>query len=256
MRRDIHNSEIPTLCRSCEARHRGICGVLEPSELVRLSRHTIRQEAGAGTELLVPGEPVTRYSNILTGVVKLTLTLADGRQQIVGLQFAPDFLGRPFAETNEVSAQAASVVRLCSFPKEVLEELMRESPNLHARLHAQSLRQLDEARNWLLTLGRKTAGERVASFILFVARHADPEESALAPFEIPLGRADIADFLGLTEETVSRQMTNLRKAGVIELATSRSVRVTGYAALKAAATAGELQNVPSSRSKGRTQSRS
>ena len=255
MRLDVHNSEVPRLCLSCEARHRGICGVLEPSQLVRLSRHTIRQEAAPGAELLAPGEPVTRYSNILTGVVKLTMTLPDGRQQIVGLQFAPDFLGRPFAETSEVRAEAAGLVRLCSFPKETLEELMRESPDLQERLHAQALRELDEARGWMLTLGRKTASERVASFLLWVARHADPEERGETTFDIPLGRADIADFLGLTEETVSRQVTSLRKAGIISLETSRSILVTNHEALRNAAGEGS-QEAPSSHRSGRIQSRS
>lgn len=256
MRLDIHNSEIPRLCLSCEARHRGVCGVLDPSQLVRLSRHTIRQEAPPGTELVAADEPVTRYSNILTGVVKLTMTLPDGRQQIVGLQFAPDFLGRPFAETSEVRAEAASLVRLCSFPREALEELIRESPELHQRLHAQALRELDEARGWMLALGRKTASERVASFLLRVARHADPEERGKRTFEVPLSRVDMADFLGLTEETVSRQMTRLRKAGIIVLETSRTVLVTDYETLKRVAGAEGLQDAPNSRSNGRTQSRS
>jgi CRP/FNR family transcriptional regulator len=230
--------------------------VLEPSQLVRLSRHTIRYEAPSGTELVAAGEPVTRFSNILTGVVKLTMALSDGRQQIVGLQFAPDFLGRPFAETSEVRAEAAGLVRLCSFPREALEELIGESPELHQRLHEQALRELDEARSWMLTLGRKTASERVASFLLLVARHADPEERGTKAFEVPLSRVDMADFLGLTEETVSRQMTRLRKADIIALETSRTVVVTDYEALKRSAGAEELQDAPNSRSNGRTQSRS
>lgn len=253
MRLDIHNSRIPRLCRSCEARHRGICGVLGPEQLVQLSRHTIRHEAPSGTELVAAGEPVMHYSNILSGVVKLTMSLSDGRQQIVGLQFAPDFLGRPFAATSDVRAEAASPVRLCSFPKEALEALLRDAPELHQRLHTQALRELDEARGWMLTLGRKMAAERVASFLLLVARHADPEERGEISFDVPLSRADIADFLGLTEETVSRQFTRLRKAGVIGMETSRSVVVRDPKALRV--TAGD-QEPPSSRSKGQIQSRS
>ena len=253
MRHDIHNSRIPRLCRSCEARHRGICGVLGPEQLVQLSRHTIRHEAAAGTELIAAGESVVRYSNILSGVVKLTMALHDGRQQIVGLQFAPDFLGRPFAQTSDVRAEAAGPVRLCSFPKSALEALLHDAPDLHQRLHAQALLELDEARGWMLTLGRKTAAERVASFLLLVARHADPEERGEVSFEIPLSRTDIADFLGLTVETVSRQFTRLRKAGVISMETSRSVMVADPATLRGAA--GD-QAALSSRSSGQIQSRS
>lgn len=240
MRLDIHNSEVPVLCRSCEARHRGVCGALDPAQLVRLSRHTTRHEVASGTELVAAGEPIERYSNILSGVVKLTKGMPDGRQQIVGLQFAPDFLGRPFAETSEVGAEAAGTVRLCSFPKSALEAMTREAPELGRRLHAQALRELDEAREWMMTLGRKTAAERVASFLLLVARHMDPEATEDAPgvvrrVDLPLTRADIADFLGLTIETVSRQITRLRKAGIIAVEATRQVSVKDQAALEVAA---------------------
>lgn len=132
---------------------------------------------------------------------------------------------------------------------------MRESPDLRERLHVQALRELDEARGWMLTLRRKTTSERLASFLLLVARHADPEESGETAFDIPLGRADIADFLGLTEETVSRQVTSLRRADIISLETSRSILVTDYEALRVAA-AGGSQEAPSFRRSGQTQSRS
>lgn len=225
MRRDIHNSEVPILCRSCEARHRGVCGALDPAQLVRLSRHTIRREVPDGTELVAAGEPITRLGNILSGVVKLIMAMPDGRQQIVGLQFAPDFLARPFAEVSEVRAEAAGPVRVCTFPRAALEAMAREAPELGRRLHDQHLRELDEARGWMLTLGRKTAAERVASFLLFVARHADPEGVSDRRVDIPLTRADIADFLGLTVETVSRQFSALRRSGFISLEISRSVRI-------------------------------
>ena len=94
------------------------------------------------------GEETRRYANILSGVVKLIMLMPDGRQQIVGLKFAPDFLGRPFRESSDVSAEAASTVRICSFPKSALEGIVRHSPELEHRLHEQSLRQLDEAREW------------------------------------------------------------------------------------------------------------
>jgi CRP/FNR family transcriptional regulator len=236
MRLDIHNSEVPVLCRACEARHRGVCGALNPAQLTRLSRHTLRREVAPGTELVASGEPVERHANILGGVVKLTKVMPDGRQQVVGLQFAPDFLGRPFADRSEVGAEAAGPVRVCSFPKAALEAMVQEAPELGRRLHAQALRELDEAREWMLTLGRKTAAERVASFLLLVARHADPEAQGIARrFDIPLTRADIADFLGLTIETVSRQITRLRKAGVIDLEGTRLVVIRNAAALEAAA---------------------
>lgn len=239
-RQDIHNTCIPVVCRSCEARHQGICGALSPEQLVFLSRHTSKQVFQAEEEMVPAGEDIHRYSNVLSGVVKLSKLMADGRQQIVGLQFAPDFLGRPFRRQSDVVAQAATDVRVCSFPKSVLEDLVRQSPEMEHRLHEQTLKELDEAREWMLTLGRKSAGEKVASFLLLIALHIDPEvdsaESTIR-FDLPLKRADIADFLGLTIETVSRQVTKLRKAGVIQLENTRTVIVPDIHALRMAAEA-------------------
>ncbi|MBO0903837.1 Crp/Fnr family transcriptional regulator [Jiella sonneratiae] len=234
-RLDIHNSEIPVLCRSCEARHRGICGALTPVELTQLSRHTVKQKVESDRELVSAGEEVKHYSNVLSGVVKLTRLMADGRQQIVGLQFAPDFVGRPFRRSSEVSAEAATEVKLCSFPKQAMDDMIAASPDLERRLYQQALEELDEAREWILTLGRKTAAEKVASFLLMIAENVDPDGIAGGRpirFELPLKRADIADFLGLTIETVSRQITKLRKAGVILVEHNRTVTVPSLSRLR------------------------
>jgi CRP/FNR family transcriptional regulator len=226
-RKDIHNSEVPVLCQACEARHKGICGVLKPDELLYLSQHSVRKSIETGTELVSDDQDIASYSNILSGVVKLTKMLPDGRQQIVGLQFAPDFLGRLFRKTSQTTAESATQVNLCSFPSTLINKMIRQSPDLEHRLHEQALAELDEAREWMLTLGRKTAAEKVASFLFLIARHADPaeDESDGVTFDLPLTRADIADFLGLTIETVSRQMTKLRKDGVIQIENNRHIMV-------------------------------
>ncbi|MBD0416916.1 Crp/Fnr family transcriptional regulator [Oryzicola mucosus] len=226
-RLDIHNSDIPVLCRACEARHRGVCGALNPQQLKELAKTSTRKALDSGIELVSEAEPAESYANILSGVVKLTKTMADGRQQIVGLQFAPDFIGRPFRDENMIRAEAATDVHVCAFPKRALDRMIAQSPELGHRLHLQALNELDEARDWMLTLGRKTAAEKVASFLHLIARHVDPEIEAKGTvvFDLPLTRADIADFLGLTIETVSRQITKLRTEGVIAVENNRHVTV-------------------------------
>jgi CRP/FNR family transcriptional regulator, anaerobic regulatory protein len=237
-RLDVHNSDIPVLCRACEVRHRGLCGALEPQQLVALAKTSSKRSVAAGAELIGDAEPVESYSNVLSGVVKLTKTLSDGRQQIVGLQFAPDFLGRPFKAESDVSAEAATGVSLCSFPKAAVERMMKEAPGLEQRLLRQTLKQLDEAREWMVTLGRKTAAEKVATFLLLIARNIDPtaqSDRKAVKFNLPLIRADIADFLGLTIETVSRQLTKLRADGTIRIENNRDVTVGNLARLAARA---------------------
>jgi CRP/FNR family transcriptional regulator len=234
-RQDIHTSGIPALCAACEARHRGVCGALEPEQLVALSKTSSKQHVQPGAELVGDEETIDHYSNILSGVVKLTKTLSDGRQQIVGLQFAPDFLGRPFRTESAANAEAATEVSLCSFPRATIERMLRESPALEHRILTQTLKELDEARDWMVTLGRKTAAEKVASFLLLIARNIDPGRASgkAVSFDLPLTRADIADFLGLTIETVSRQLTRLRADGVIAIEHNRHVTVGNLARLEA-----------------------
>ncbi len=232
-RKDVHNSDVPVVCRACEARHRGICGALSEDELLQLSKHTSKRTATRKQELIHEEDEVHTYSNILSGAVKLTKLMPDGRQQIVGLQFAPDFLGRPFLDESNVGAEVAVDVRLCSFPKDVIESMLKVNPGLENRLLRQVLRELDEARQWMLVLGRMTAKEKVASFLSLIADHIDPEhEGASVAFELPLARAEIADYLGLTIETVSRQFTALRKDGVIRIEGTRHIVVPDLDALR------------------------
>lgn len=225
LRKDIHNSDIPVVCRACEARHGGMCAALTPEQLTELSRHTARRIVQPGSELHGQGERVHSYANVLKGVVKLTKMMSDGRQQIVGLQFAPDFIGRPFSTESALSAEAAVDTEVCAVPKTTLDRLVNNSPDLERRLYSQALLELDEARDWMLTLGRKTAREKVASFLYLIATHIDPERSEVLHFELPLTRQDIGDFLGLTIETVSRQMTKLRQEKVIHVENNRTVTI-------------------------------
>lgn len=243
-RKDIHNSDTPVVCRACEVRHQGVCGALDAQQLTRLSKHTTRRRIKGGQELHRGGsgngnekDGDDRCSNIMSGVAKLSKLMSDGRQQIVGLQFAPDMVGRTFASDGGVSVEAATDVQICSFPRSVVEEMMTEVPEMEHRLHLQRLKELDEARDWMLTLGRKSAIEKLASFLFLIASHVDPEhlvDRGPMTIQLPMKRSDIADFLGLTIETISRQLTNLRKRGLIEVKDRRTVVINDMQRLLAA----------------------
>lgn len=234
-RSDIHTSGVPALCQSCEARHNGMCGALNAEELLTFARHTRVVRHGAGEELLTEGAPIAAYGNVMRGVVKLTKTLADGRRQIVGLQFAPDFVGRLYADESAVTAEAASEVELCRISKPALERLVAENPMLERRLLRQALRDVDEGREWMVALGRKTASEKVASFLGQIGRHLDPtvagDPRGMA-FELPLTRAEIADFLGLTIGTVSRELSKLKRDKVIDVGPHREIEIIDPQALE------------------------
>jgi len=226
----------PTVCAACVSRQSGICAALTVPEMLALSRHAHRRAIPACADIVSEGEQIESFGNILSGVVKLTKLTEDGRQQIVGLQFAPDFIGRPFDHESRVTATAATPTKLCLFPRSALEELTKTAPDIGMRLYQQTRRELDDAQAWMLALGRKTAFEKVASLLHFIGTHSDLADLSEKDrsFDLPLTRSEAADFLGLTTETVSRQMTKLRSEGLIALEGKRRVIVASMDALNAA----------------------
>lgn len=226
-----YHSQVPLRCLSCSSRVEGMCGALNLSQLEDLNANSQTRILEPG-DWLIENEDDTRIcGNILSGVMKLSKMMVDGRQQIVGLKFASEFLGRPFRSVSNVTAEAATKVRVCVFPKVAMERMISDSSELEHLLYLQTLCELDDAQEWMLMLGRKTASEKVACFLLRIARRSQVNGSS---FELPLKRADIADFLGLTIETVSRQISKLRKARIIEVENNRTITVLAMSALVSA----------------------
>ena len=229
-----HHAGLPpefVRCQTCPARHRGVCGALSDQQLMRMAGRVTRRRIEAGRTLQADGEEPVACASLLSGVVKLTKTLADGRQQIVGLQFPPEFIGRPDGGQSHLSAEAVTDLEVCSIPHAVLLDMIKSHPALEHRLFEETLAQLDQARDWLLAIGREMARERVAALVHLIASRmntsasGDNAVSGEQTFDLPLSRAEMADFLGLTIETVSRQITRLRQAGLISLTNNRHVTV-------------------------------
>ncbi len=219
-----------TRCHHCAIRHHSVCGALKEEELFELNKIARQKHFKAGETIVSDTEAADFFANIVSGVVKLSKTMSDGRQQIVGLLFSPDFLGRAYRTHHTYFAEAATDVTLCSFPHNAFETILKKFPELEHRLFAHTLDELDSAREWMLLLGRKTAAEKVANFLYILAKRShlqgcsSPNEDT-ASFAIPLTRADMADYLGLTIETVSRQMTKLKKNNVILMQDNRYINV-------------------------------
>ena len=218
-------------CDTCAIRHRAVCGALSSEELAMMNAISRQRVLQPGEPILSAGDPIGWFGNIVTGAVKLTKLLSDGRQQIVGLQFPPDFLGRAFKERSPYFAEAATEVELCIFPKPAFEKILKEKPEMEFRLFQDTLDELDAARDWMLLLGRKTAAEKVASFLHMIARRSPMIGCAHVNggdeirFQMPLSRSEIVDYLGLTIETVSRQIGRLKSDGVLQLHATREFSV-------------------------------
>ncbi len=166
-------------------------------------------------------------ASVVSGTAMLSQTMADGRTQMVGLLLPSDFLGRPGRSVAPYDVTAASDLTLCCFRRKSFEETMRRSPRVGQRLLEMTLDELDAAREWMLVLGRKTARERISSLLLVLSRRAAALERATTPesavVDLPLTREAMADYLGLTLETVSRQISALKRDRVILLDGMRRV---------------------------------
>jgi len=218
-------------CAVCAVRASALCCTLPKEQLSRLNRITYQRRYDAGQFIMGTGQQQDWVATVLSGVVKLTKTMADGRQQIVGLLFAADFLGRPFASGSPYEAEAATAVELCCLERQSFEDLMLHHPDMRQLFLERTLNEVDAAREWMLLLGRKTAEEKVASLLLLMAqrvRSATADGSAPSPglhCELPLSRTEMAEYLGLRVETVSRQIGRLRDAGVIDTENGRAIIV-------------------------------
>lgn len=226
-------------CDTCAVRHRAVCGALSRTEIEQLNAIAHHRTVLQGQAIVAEQDRVTSFANIISGVVKLTKTMSDGRQQILGLQFASDFIGRPYRDRSGYEVTAVNNVHLCTYDRGQFERLVREFPGFEHRLFENTLDELDAAREWMLLLGRKSAEEKVASFILMVSKRLDAvgcqgQTGGSVKFELPITRAEIADFLGLTIETVSRQFSRLKAKKIIGLEGARTVVVIDPAHLEQA----------------------
>jgi CRP/FNR family transcriptional regulator, anaerobic regulatory protein len=220
----------PGRCEACFIRHRGICRALSVEQLEKLSSIARRRTVPANHYIFRDGDEAISFAAIVSGVVKLIKTTAEGERHIVGLVYAPEFLGHTFAEQHRFSAAAATEVDMCMFPRASFTRLQDEFPELERWLFEFTVRELDISRDWTLMLGRKSSYERVASLLLIIAKRSraagcGPLTNNYAEFELPLTRSELADYLGLTLETVSRKISGLKRKGLIELRTTREIVV-------------------------------
>jgi CRP/FNR family transcriptional regulator len=167
-------------------------------------------------------------ANVIRGVLKLSVSTADGREQIVGVVFPSDFIGRPFGKESPYGITALTEAEVCIFTRSAFDSFAKDHPNLQHKLLQRTLDELDRARQWMMLLGRKTASERIATLLIEVSNRLGATGcSAIEPFldrfELPMDRQQMGDVLGLTIETVSRQLTKLKDADIIELPDRRSV---------------------------------
>ena len=223
-------------CARCGARRIGVCGALNDEELKELSGLALNLTAHSGQTLFYEGDLATNAFNITEGTVRLTRLLADGRRSVIGFMFTGDFLGLSHSDTYVYSAEAVSPVQACQFRKKELSKLYGRFPQLESRLLELVTTELIAAQDQILLLSRKTPQEKVASFLIHLKKRLEMFNGlACEDLTLSMPRVDMADHLGLTPETVSRMLTRLTEADVIEIKGRRNITIADPGRLKALA---------------------
>ncbi len=219
-------------CGDCPIRHRAVCARIDNNELEQLNEIKHYRSFQAGQAIVWSGDQMDFVASVVSGIATLTQTMEDGRRQMVGLLLPSDFVGRPGRDTAAYDVVATTDLVMCCFRKKPFEQLIHTMPNVGQRLLEMTLDELDAARDWMLLLGRKTAREKIASLITIIARRDASlklhENTANVVVDLPLTREAMSEYLGVTLETVSRQISALRKDGFIQIQGKRHITIPAF----------------------------
>ena len=221
-------------CRArCHLRHSTVCGAVPRTDLAELAAASSVLEIPAGTIFIEEGEPATDHLIVRHGTAAIFKLMPDGRRQIIDFAGPGRLIGPGASDAAPFSAEALEQVRVCRFTRARFGTLLGRFPAMERRLIDIAERALASAQEQMLLLGRKTARERLASFLLAQSRQAIafgvPPERVI---RLPMSRLDIADYLGLTIETVCRALAQLRTDGVIDFHTPSKLMINDAAALE------------------------
>lgn len=183
-----------------------------------------------GEELFAEGDEAEYFYQVVSGTIRSYKLLSDGRRQIDAFHLQGDILGLEAGAEHRFSAEAVGDASVIAYRRGRLAALIQEDPAFRDRVMSAMLRSLERAQDHMLLLSRKTAQEKIATFLLDMAQRISDNA---AHFELPMQRTDIADHLGLTIETVSRTLTQFARSGLIELLpASRSIGLCNKNALR------------------------
>jgi CRP/FNR family transcriptional regulator len=228
-----------TPCSVCGAKQFNVCQPLEPQRQAEMLSIATRLSWGRREALFAAGEPARHVYNVTEGMVSLSRSLADGRRQIFGFVLPGDFIGLESTTRYTFDAESLTEVKACRFERASFDRFMGENVDVALRMVSIASNDLAQASQHEVLLGRKTAVERVATFLLDLKRRAGTRRIKTEPLALPMTRTEIADYTGLTIETVSRVFGRLRSEAVIELSGSSAVRVLQEARLMALAESAE-----------------
>ena len=213
-------------CQGCEVREKAVCGVLDCARLEAFRNLGWTLRLSPGQALFHEGDPATRVFTLTRGTLKLYKLLADGRRQVTGFLHPGNFLGISVDDEHAFSAEALEEAQLCWFPRARFDDFVDDDPKMERELYRMAAHELAAAQQQFVLLGRKTATERLASFLLVLSERTELSNGVGAGMvRLPMSRSDIGDYLGLTKETVSRVISVLKRDRVIRLETLEVVQI-------------------------------
>lgn len=204
-----------------------------PAPAARHDRRRVHT-LSAGRHLFMEGDEAHSLYEVRRGMLRLARVMENGRRQIISFALPGDVVGFPQGDHHHTDCDAIVDTVVVAYGRGSLDEC-RSNPALHRHLTRAALREITAMQDHFMMLSSKSACEKVASFLLTLAqRTGTPTEGGLA-VDIAMRRVDIADFLGLTNETVCRSITQLRKDGLIRLQTAQRIVVCDPEGLRARA---------------------
>ena len=212
-------------CGLCGAREFNLCQALDTRQQDKLFSLAHRLQLEKRSRLFSAGDPVRHVYNLTEGTVCLSRSLSDGRRQILGFLLPGDFLGFEPGESHRCDAETLTEAKVCRFDRPVFESFLQDNADAAVRLLKIASTDLAQAARHEVLLGRKTATERIASFLLDLRQRSGARHLRTQPLALPMTRSEIADYTGLTIETVSRVLGRLRSAKIIELMGASAVRI-------------------------------
>lgn len=184
----------------------------------------------SGRYLYFEGDEVEWLYQVTSGVVRLSRLLADGRRQVIAFGYPGDIIGFPSGGVHHTDCESLTDARLQPFRRAHLES-GEGDPKLHCALLQAALREISAMQDHFMMLGRKSATEKLASFLCVLEERVGEDLGMYREVTLPMSRSDIADFLGLTTETVSRTFTQLRKSKIIAIENNHTIIIQKPTAL-------------------------
>ena len=220
-------------CATCPVRDRAACAVLNEDERAALAAAGRTRHLTRGETLFRAGDRETACATLISGALKITGTTRDGEERILALVHPSGFVGELFQPFAHYDVVALTDTKLCTFSRTHMQQAIDRYPVLAQALLRRSQEDLHSSRRLIELTGKNGAAEKVASLIMAFAQAASDSPCHPARhFELPLTRGEMANMLGLTIETVSRQLSKMEKSGLIRREGARGIELIDPAPLQ------------------------